>query len=344
MSAQKSHLRRLAFWPAYLLIVSVLGLLLLEALCRLLDPMGISYYPDTARFMDGMIIEEPIGYRNAPNLDAEFHGVRVRTNAHGLRHQDIEAEANDEVFRIMFLGDSVVFGVGVEQDSTLPAQLERSLEAYRSPLSDKPVEVINMGCISYNTEQELIQYQQLGQRFKPDLLLLMFSSNDIEPKMWIFDRRRNPLIKIAQKSYAASFLFLLKRRVQGYFAGADSDNYIKWSAYEERNPRWLKVKDSLNELHGMANSQNIPFVVLGQGRANRSWNMVARVAAAQGFEAHLIDPFADARWRDLDPAAFFTKRGGGHLGAEGLMMYSELVLELLIELELVGESDAGDVH
>ena len=52
-----------------MIIVAGLGLMLLEVLCRLLDPMGISYYPDTARYMDSMIIEEPIGYRNASNLD-----------------------------------------------------------------------------------------------------------------------------------------------------------------------------------------------------------------------------------------------------------------------------------
>ena len=46
---------------ARLLLSAVFGLALLEIVGRVFDPLGISYYPETARFLDTMIWEEPIG-------------------------------------------------------------------------------------------------------------------------------------------------------------------------------------------------------------------------------------------------------------------------------------------
>jgi hypothetical protein len=36
----------------------------------------------------------------------------------------------------------------------------------------------------------------------------MFSSNDVEPKMWVFERRDSPLVNLAQRSYALSLVAL----------------------------------------------------------------------------------------------------------------------------------------
>ena len=40
---------------------------------RIFDPIGISYYPETARYLDTLIQEEPIGYRNQPGLQGRFY-------------------------------------------------------------------------------------------------------------------------------------------------------------------------------------------------------------------------------------------------------------------------------
>jgi len=206
-------LRTIAFASIFSGILLLTSLVLLEVIARIFDPLGVSYYPDNARLMDTMIIEEPIGYRNRPNLDDEFFGHRVTLNSLGLRGPDYQPKAVDEALEIMFLGDSVVFGVGVANENTLPALLEARLSSNSESAIDNPVKIINMGCISYNTEQELIQYKQLGHNFNPDLILLMFSSNDIEPNMWIFNRRDNFAVKFAQKSYAISLLYMIKRRL-----------------------------------------------------------------------------------------------------------------------------------
>ena len=62
---------------------------IVELGARLLDPLGISYYPETARLLDQMIIEEPIGYRLPPGLEGRYHGVDVRINALGMRDRPV---------------------------------------------------------------------------------------------------------------------------------------------------------------------------------------------------------------------------------------------------------------
>ena len=324
-----------AYIALFILINSVVLVALLEIFARLFDPLGVSYYPDTAKLLDTMVLEEPIGYKNGPNLSLDLYGTRINTNSLGLRHDALELQGEDSKYRILFLGDSVVFGVGVNDEDTLAVQLEERLSKHKSRSVEKSIEVMNMGTISYNTEQELIQYKSVGALLKPNLVLLMFSSNDIEPKMWVFDRRKNPLVRLAQRSYGVSLLYLIKQRIQSRFAKQERNGLIQWAAYTEENPRWLSIRNSLLELKALLDSENIPFILLGQGRENRAWNMVRQFAEDEEIEARLVNPFDDPRWQSLDPNAFLAPKGGGHLNKEGLHMYSIIIQEMLEELGYV---------
>ena len=71
--------RRPARLVGTLLIQLVLCALALEAAARLLDPLGISFYPETAAWLDTLVIEEPIGYRNRPGLEAPSGACRSRS-------------------------------------------------------------------------------------------------------------------------------------------------------------------------------------------------------------------------------------------------------------------------
>ena len=186
----------------FLVMQIVLIFVLTEILARILDPAGISYYPETASLLDQMIIEEPIGYRFPPNMSGRFHGVHVQTNSLGLRDREIPTIKSPAEYRILMMGDSVVFGMGVEFEDSIPFQLEHLLNQEAG--QDRRYRTVNMGVPSYNTEQELIQLRDVGLSLEPDLVLLFFIPNDIEPKMWVFEKRRNPAADLAQRSYAAS--------------------------------------------------------------------------------------------------------------------------------------------
>jgi lysophospholipase L1-like esterase len=120
-------------------------------------------------------------YRHPRSTTRRYQGVEVRYNEMGLRDDPISPKAAGE-WRVVVLGDSVAFGVGVEQQKTFSPVLQRLLadELHR------PVRVINSGVGSYNTVMELAWLREYGLALQPDLVLLVYVSNDVLPtqKVW----------------------------------------------------------------------------------------------------------------------------------------------------------------
>jgi lysophospholipase L1-like esterase len=99
---------------------------------------------------------------------------RVRINALGYRGAEITLAKPAGEFRILYVGDSGAFGDFVNDDETLPAQLEARLAS-----SCVGVHVINAGLGgSTITEETAIVRRSLA--LLPDLVILMFSENDID--------------------------------------------------------------------------------------------------------------------------------------------------------------------
>ncbi|KUG21917.1 hypothetical protein ASZ90_008321 [hydrocarbon metagenome] len=91
------YLRRVAGIIAFVTFQILVVFVLLELALRALDPFGISYYPETARYFDTLVLEEPIGYRNRPFLSGTFYGVPVSINSLGMRDRKVGVECQDIV-------------------------------------------------------------------------------------------------------------------------------------------------------------------------------------------------------------------------------------------------------
>ena len=89
---------------------------------------------------------EVVPFALQPNLQTNHLGYtrefdhKVRTNNLGLRGKDIFLEKQENVFRILMLGDSMTFGWGVEDEQTVSALLEKRMNDL---LPDKRIEVLN---------------------------------------------------------------------------------------------------------------------------------------------------------------------------------------------------------
>jgi hypothetical protein len=317
------------------LVQAVAFALLVEVVARWLDPLGVSYYPETAAYLDTMVIEEPIGYRNRPGLEGTFWGVPVAINALGLRDEKVGPRPADEA-RILFLGDSLVFGLGLEAEHTIPRQLEDQLRQR----ADGPLRyrVVNMGTLSYNSEQELIQYQSLGAALDPQLVLLFFTANDLEPKMWVFERRRSLVARVAQRSYAASLLAMLYWELRVRLTGHD-DRY-PYRVEMASQPGWATVEASLRRIVALCRQRGIPFVLLARERYPRLEALAGRL----GFPFLAINPVVDdPRWRDRDISTYLISRVNGHPNRPGAEADATVIRERLESLGLVprGRAVAG---
>jgi hypothetical protein len=311
-----------------LLVIGILTLALLELAGRLLDPLGVSYYPETARLYDRVILGEPLGYRLTPGMSARLYGTDVRINELGMRDRPVPQVKPAGERRVLVLGDSVPFGVGVEDDETIPRRLEVELNA-GSEGSGLRYRTLNMGVPSYNTEQELIQLSTLGGQLDPDLVVLLFSTNDIEPKMWVYDKRKSLLTNLAQRSYAVSILFVLARQVRERLSGPAE--LIQYSSFTAENPRWQAIEQSLEAMSGITSRRGIALAVFASGQDSDPHMQLLRAAGARlGFRVIRLDLATDPEFDPANRMRFVNSVTDAHWNAAGCRIFARVIHRELV--------------
>jgi hypothetical protein len=105
-----------------------------------------------------------VDYRGGPDAG------QVRINALGFRGPEVAPAPAPGRRRVLLLGDSFVFGVGVDDGSVVTARLEELL--------GEGHEVVNLGVSGYSTDQQLLLFEETGRGLRPDLVLLVMADND----------------------------------------------------------------------------------------------------------------------------------------------------------------------
>jgi hypothetical protein len=119
-----------------------------------------------------------LGFRNRANLTHRiFGGLVCHTNAVGFRgRRDFSPARIHGTPRIFGVGDSVMWGCGLNQADSFLAILQRLLA------EDLPdLEVINAGVVGYSTYQERLLFERGILPYAPDLVLVNFCPNDYLP-------------------------------------------------------------------------------------------------------------------------------------------------------------------
>lgn len=129
--------------------------------------------------------ERDLVFELLPDLDVEFLSVPLRTNSHGFRGPERPIAKAPGTWRIVGLGDSVLFGWGVRYEDTGLAQLEQMIQA-TSP--GWVVEAIDTGVPGYNTAMEAKVLQTKGLQFAPDLVIVDFVGNDLDLPNYLWRR------------------------------------------------------------------------------------------------------------------------------------------------------------
>lgn len=102
--------------------------------------------------------------------------IVYRINADGFRDTPRTRKPPPGTVRIAMLGDSFVYGNGVQQDETLPFALERALN---TPSATPAYEVMNCGVFAYNTRQEVELLKARVLQFEPHMVILTYFLNDV---------------------------------------------------------------------------------------------------------------------------------------------------------------------
>ncbi len=104
----------------------------------------------------------------------------VQVSDTGLRDRDHTLDKPDDVYRIALLGDEHSEAMQVPLAATWWSLLAVRLEQC-GLAPGKRIEVINFGVTGYGTAQEYAMLETRAMRYRPDLVLLQFSSgNDVQ--------------------------------------------------------------------------------------------------------------------------------------------------------------------
>jgi len=130
--------------------------------------------------LKGLYTSDPIvGYVNTPNFSVTnqnwFRPYEITINSHGLRGSEFAIEQKNGL-RILILGDSMTFGVYVNDNETFCHLLEK--EALGKGVT---FEVLNGGVDGYWPRNELLWFGSRGISFGPDIVILvLYIGNDVK--------------------------------------------------------------------------------------------------------------------------------------------------------------------
>lgn len=287
MPTPRRRSTRILLRAAIVLAALVLALFVAEWIVTATDACGVSYPHETMRYrqelaiatwngpdgkldLDGTLIEQ------RPGAEVRFGDFTVRTNALGFRGPEIARTKPAGTYRIVVLGDSVVFGWGVDDEVTFTRRWEKELNAGRG---GRHYEVVNCGHLLYDTVQEAALFEHKVLALDPDLVLLVYVVNDVEPSRDLVEallgmrepeHPKPPSLGDRVFSFTATFLPSLTAIFQ-HELGPDTD----WKgliaehggvyAPEEIGDGargWQRSQDALLRIHADCEKRGVPFVVL----------------------------------------------------------------------------------
>jgi hypothetical protein len=310
--------------------------------------------------MAGLVQPSPhadVVYMLKPGLRGDFRGKQVAINQAGLRGPEVQTARPPGVFRIVGLGDSVMFGWGVGQGAEYLRVLEQRLNARGGTTR---FECLNFAVPGYNTFMEAAVLEREGLAYEPDLVIVHFISNDLglplfmenppDPLAWGESR----LLDLVRKRQAwargdvAGFLEVRKsgemtpdemRRVSGpyqHMAGA--------AGFRAAMERLARATGNAPPRAGEPSRRRVPVVLMRGSFSPGQGGLLDETIQRYGFVSLDIGPVTERRMRELgypdDPAAqakaLRIGPGDSHPNELGHIIYADGLMDVLVAEGVIG--------
>lgn len=112
-------------------------------------------------------------------VEVPYRGVEVRTNQAGMRSSRPFGPKRRDTYRIVFLGDSFVFGEGGLEEDRFSDQVEEFYRLQDVRVDDRRIEVLAVGLPSWTLVQETAYLSRRLSAYSPDLVVVVSTANDI---------------------------------------------------------------------------------------------------------------------------------------------------------------------
>jgi lysophospholipase L1-like esterase len=154
-----------------------------------------------------------------------WHGVLHVRDENRFRRTTPFPDKKAGTFRIMIVGDSLTYGVGIDERWTYPAVLERRLR------NEFNIEVLNLGIVGWNSEDIFRVLETWVPKLDPDLVIYGVCLNDFLPS------------NVEQEVYDDAYALPLPRWVHSLFTQKTRLGAFLSDRYDTLLRKWDLRKD-----------------------------------------------------------------------------------------------------
>ncbi|HKV10640.1 MAG TPA: SGNH/GDSL hydrolase family protein, partial [Thermoanaerobaculia bacterium] len=188
------------------------------------------------------LFEPAVGYTLKPGQRITEWDSEVAANEIGYRMGRL-GRGGREGFRVVFLGDSWTFGMGISEEESFPRQFEAL--ANRLGAANGRVVAFNLGLPGYNVGNEVAALEFFYDRLRPDAVVLCPTPNDAESTANVLPNGSLTRSGVERDRYGdPSLVFPLR--------GADS--------FRLRS-RWRQTFDEVRRLEERLEKRGVPLLV-----------------------------------------------------------------------------------
>jgi lysophospholipase L1-like esterase len=301
------------------------------------------------------------------NTIIPLYGIRpyyLLTNSVGLRNAE-EVNPDENVIRILAIGDSFTFGAYVHNQETWTSRLEGDLNTTLFP--DAQVQVLNAGIPGYTIEDELSYLRDKGLALHPDVVILGFYTNDIFDLYPAVRQRLSRAVILANEAQVEApnplrqFLhdnLALYNVLNGWFASQQVNSAVQEVSQQTENFQeiylnmtflnptqadyqayWDNYESQFHELVALLAENNIPLVVMAFPDVSQVVMGDVFTDVPQQFLARVTEE-TNVPYLDLLPVL----RDAGDIEETYLMYYDARRTVDPNSLELTGHGYSGDGH
>lgn len=282
------------------------------------------------------------GYVLSPNAEMRFESTEfvytARTNSLGFRTKELSPRTADE-YRVLLLGDSMFWGVGVDYPETVASAIEAQSNGYLS--------VLNFSISGYNTVQELIVVRSYVDSVNPDQVILgVFIGNDIlanaityedENGSYRLDENKRDALKRELRDQLGPFYALVMYRVAALPVYVPRIRYLLAARQEVLADTYSLI----DEVATICRDRGIDFSVFilypkdavrgglveAWSRSRRPGNLIRQHLEQQGIR--VLDLLDYMHGFEHANTHFF--REDGHLNGSGNAVVAKAILDELVE-------------
>jgi len=252
-------------------------------------------------------LDPDIVYELAPDLHVSFLGAPLSTSHAGFRDRDYSTEKPAGTFRVLGVGDSIMFGWGVGDGEDYLSLVEAQLAARHV---GGPVEILNTAVPGYNSVMEVATLRGKGIAYAPDLVIVGLCGNDASLPYFL---QAPPEVLAFDRSFLADF-------VRNRFAAGSEDDETAFLVNRPVKAGWRHTRDE--------DAARVPALyahMVGLPAFRNAMQELKRLSEAHGFGVLLLYyPGAPREMREIisdvglpslstAPAVrrFSTAHGGG---------------------------------